>query len=76
LKVRLIGNNGDKEKLTNILNNLNISSDIDIISDEFKDKYNVKYGPAIIVDNIVIDDVNNLSNDELSSIFKELAYIN
>lgn len=67
--IRLIGSNGKEKKIINdVVKNLNCTVDIQEISLSDKDKYNIKHIPAIIIENVVISDVQELSKNELSDI--------
>ena len=33
-----------------------------------KDKFNIKYPPAIIIDNVLVDDISELSTTELKNV--------
>ena len=67
--VRLIGSKGKEKKIINdVVKNLNCTVDIEEISVSDKDKYNIKHIPAIIIENVVISDVQELSKNELSDI--------
>lgn len=69
LKIRLIGGSiGQKDKITKVVNNLNEEADVEIIPARDKFKYNIKYTPAMIIDNVVVSDINKLSDDELKSV--------
>lgn len=67
--IRLIGSKGKEKKIINdVVKNLNCTVDIQEISLSDKDKYNIKHIPAIIIENVVISDVQELSKNELSDI--------
>ena len=62
--VRLIGSKGKEKKIINdVVKNLNCTVDIEEISVSDKDKYNIKHIPAIIIENVVISDVQELSKN-------------
>lgn len=66
MKIKIVGNNKNiQEKLNNIIKTLPNSS-IEIVNDEVK--FNIKRNPAIIIDNVLIDDVNELSTSELKTV--------
>ena len=71
LKIRLIGNDGEKRKIKEIVNNLNCNVDIEEIPIQDKLKYNIKYTPAMIIDNVVVGDLSKLSDDELKEIVND-----
>lgn len=67
--IRLVGSKGKEKKIINdVVKNLNCTVDIQEISLSDKDKYNIKHIPAIIIENVVISDVQELSKNELSDI--------
>ena len=67
--IRLIGSKGKEKKIINdVVKNLNCTVDIQEISLSDKDKYNIKHIPAIIIENVVISDIQELSKNELSDI--------
>lgn len=67
--IRLIGSKGKEKKIINdVVKNLNCTVDIQEISLSDKEKYNIKHTPAIIIENVVIGDVQELSKNELSDI--------
>lgn len=72
MKVRLIGSKGKEKKIINdVVKNLDCNVDIEEISASDKDKYNIKHIPAIIIENVVISDVQELSKSELSEILNQ-----
>lgn len=73
VKVRLIGNDGEKIKLMNVVNNLNYNFDIELVPDKYKFKYNIKYTPALIIDNVVIADVDKLTASELHEVLSQFV---
>lgn len=66
MKIKIVGNNKNiQERLNNIIKTLPNAS-IEIVNDEVK--FNIKRNPAIIIDNVLIDDVNELSTSELKTV--------
>ena len=69
MKVRLVGSDGkDKKIINDVVKNLDCSIEIEEISSSDKDKYNIKHIPAMIIENVIIGDINELSKNELSDI--------
>lgn len=76
MKVRLVGSKGkDKKIIDDIIKSFDCSIDIEEISLIDKDKYNIKHTPAIIIENVVIDDLNELSKNELSDIIYQFLEV-
>lgn len=74
--VRLVGSKEEDKKIINdVIENFNYHIDIQEISALDKDKYNIKHTPAIIIENIVIDDLNGLSKNELNDIFYQFLEV-
>lgn len=69
MNIRLIGSSG-KEK--NLLNEIVKTFECDAIIEEIeaseKQKYHIKNTPAIIIENVVISEGEELTKDELSSV--------
>ena len=69
MKVRLVGSNGKEKKIINdVVKNLECPIVIEEVLESDKDKYNIKHTPAIIIENVVIGDINELSKNELKDI--------
>lgn len=66
MKIQIVGNNKKLEKtIIDITKNLhNIT--LEVVSDMVK--FNIKKHSAIIIENVLIDDVNKLSNNELKNV--------
>lgn len=66
MKIQIVGNNKLLEKrIHDVINSLpNI--DVEIVNDEVK--LNIKRHPAIIIENVLIDDINELSTSELKNV--------
>lgn len=69
MKVRLVSRDGKEKKIINeVVKNLDCSIEVEEISIQDKDKYNIKHIPAMIIENVIIGDINELSKNELSDI--------
>ncbi len=67
MKITILGKNKlIKRELKNIINDLKLT-DVEIINNE-NNKYNIKYTSAIIIDNVLIDDANDLSYNEMKNV--------
>ena len=55
-----------KKEINNIINDLKLT-DVEVINNE-NNKYNIKYTSAIIIDNVLIDDANELSYTEMKNV--------
>lgn len=67
MKITIIGKNKlIKNKIKNIINDFKIK-DVEIIDNKF-DKYKIKYTSAIIIDNVLIDDANKLTYNEIKNV--------
>lgn len=66
MKIQIVGNNKKLEKtiidITKDLPNITL----EVVSDMVK--FNIKKHSAIIIENVLIDDVNKLSNNELKNV--------
>lgn len=66
MKIRIIGSSGkDKNKLNEVVKNLECKADIIELPAIDKTKYNIKYTPAIIIENVVVSEGQELSMNEL-----------
>lgn len=69
MKIRLVGSDGrDKKIINDVVKNLDCSIEIEEISLQDKDKYNIKHTPALIIENVIISDIKELSKKELNDI--------
>ncbi len=67
MKITILGKNKlIKKEINNIINDLKLT-DVEIINNE-NNKYNIKYTSAIIIDNVLIDDANELSYTEMKNV--------
>ncbi len=67
--VRLVSSDGEDKKIINdVVKNLDCAIEIQEISLQDKLKYNIKHTPALIIENVIIGDINELSKNELSDI--------
>ncbi len=67
MKITIIGKNKlIKNEIKNIINDFKIK-DVKIIDNKF-DKYKIKYTSAIIIDNVLIDDANKLTYNEIKNV--------
>lgn len=67
MKITILGKNKlIKKEINNIINDLKLT-DIEVINNE-NNKYNIKYTSAIIIDNVLIDDANELSYTEMKNV--------
>lgn len=67
MKITILGKNKlIKKEINNIINDLKLT-DVEIITNE-NNKYNIKYTSAIIIDNVLIDDANELSYTEMKNV--------
>ena len=67
--VRLVSSDGEDKKIINdVVKNLDCAIEIQEISLQDKLKYNIKHTPALIIENVIIGDINELSKNELSNI--------
>lgn len=65
MKIRIVGNNDELEKKIN--NITHYLPDVTLeVSDELK--LNIKKTPAIIIENVLIDNINELSDFELKNV--------
>ncbi len=72
MKIKLVGSKENERQLINeVLHNLNCSVDIEELSTDNRFKYNIKHTPAIIIDNVVIDEVSKLSKNELRCVIQQ-----
>lgn len=70
MRITIVGENKKiRRKINNIVNDLEIS-DIDIVSDD-ESKYSIKHYPAIIINNVMLDDASKLNYNDLKSIILE-----
>lgn len=66
MKIQIVGSNKILEdKINDIIVNLP-NATIEIVSDRVK--FNIKKHPAIIIENVLIDDINELSTNELKNV--------
>ncbi|CDB28584.1 unknown [Firmicutes bacterium CAG:582] len=67
MKITILGKNKlIKKEINNIINDLKLT-DVEVINNE-NNKYNIKYTSAIIIDNVLIDDANELSYTEMKNV--------
>ena len=67
MKITIIGKNRlIKNEIKNIINDFKLK-DVEIIDNKF-DKYKIKYTSAIIIDNVLIDDANKLTYNEIKNV--------
>lgn len=67
MKIMILGKNKlIKKEINNIINDLKLT-DVEVINNE-NNKYNIKYTSAIIIDNVLIDDANELSYTEMKNV--------
>lgn len=67
MKITILGKNRlIKKEINNIINDLKLT-DVEVINNE-NNKYNIKYTSAIIIDNVLIDDANELSYTEMKNV--------
>lgn len=67
MKITILGKNKlIKKEINNIINDLKLT-DVEVINNE-NNKYNIKYTSAIIIDNVLIDDANELSYAEMKNV--------
>ena len=67
MKITILGKNKlIKKEINNIINDLKLK-DVEIIDNKF-DKYKIKYTSAIIIDNVLIDDANKLTYNEIKNV--------
>ena len=67
MKITILGKNKlIKKEINNIINDLKLT-DVEVINNE-NNKYNIKYTSAIIIDNALIDDANELSYTEMKNV--------
>lgn len=66
MKIQIVGSNKILEdKINDIIVNLP-NATMEIVSDRVK--FNIKKHPAIIIENVLIDDINELSTSELKNV--------
>ncbi len=66
MKIQIVGSNKILEdKINDIIVNLP-NATMEIVSDRVK--FNIKKHPAIIIENVLIDDINELSTNELKNV--------
>lgn len=69
MKIRLIGSNGkEKQKIDEVVKTLECQASIEEISATDRTKYDIKYTPAIIIENVVISEGQELSMNELKDV--------
>lgn len=67
MKITIIGKDKKvKNEINNIVNDLKLTNVIIINNKDIK--YNIKYTSAIIIDNVLINDANNLSYNEMKNV--------
>lgn len=67
MKITILGKNKlIKKEINNIINDLKLT-DVEVINNE-NNKYSIKYTSAIIIDNVLIDDANELSYTEMKNV--------
>ena len=67
MKITILGKNKlIKKEINNIINDLKLT-DVEVINNE-NNKYNIKYTSAIIIDNVLIDDANELSYTDMKNV--------
>ena len=67
MKITILGKNKlIKKEINNLINDLKLT-DVEVINNE-NNKYNIKYTSAIIIDNVLIDDANELSYTEMKNV--------
>ena len=67
MKVRLVGSDGEDKKIINdVIKNLDCSIEVEEISLNDKVKYDIKHTPALIIENVIISDIKELSKYELN----------
>ncbi len=70
MKITIVGdNNNMRNIIKNVVNDLEIS-DIDIVSGD-ENKYSIKYYPALIINNVILDDASKLDYNDLKKIILE-----
>jgi hypothetical protein len=72
MKIRLVNGNGkDLFKIKKIVNSLHIKTEIEEVTINDDAAYNIKHTPAIIIDNVVISGMNNMTVNDLEIVFKQ-----
>lgn len=72
MKITILGKNKlIKKEINNIINDLKLT-DVEVINNE-NNKYNIKYTSAIIIDNVLIDDANELSYTEMKNVIYQFT---
>lgn len=67
MKITIVGDNKKlKSKINDVVNDLEISDASIVIGDETK--YSIKHCPAIIINNVVMDDACKLNYNDLKNI--------
>ena len=67
MRITIIGKDKKvKQEINNIVHDLKLT-DV-IITNNKDDKYNIKYTSAIIIDNVLIDDANKLTYNEMKNV--------
>ena len=67
MRITIIGKDKKvKQEINNIVHDLKLT-DV-IITNNKDDKYNIKYTSAIIIDNVLIDDANKLTYNEIKNV--------
>lgn len=67
MEITLVGNNEKlKNKINDVVNDLEISNANIVIGDE--KKYCIKHCPAVIINNVVMDDASKLNYNDLKNI--------
>lgn len=66
MKIQIVGcNENEEKKFKEIIKNLpNVTTQVL----ENSCKFNIKYPPAMIIDNVVVDDIGSLSTNELKNV--------
>ena len=66
MKIQIVGSNKKcKTKIDKIIKDLPETTTVEELK---KDKFNIKYPPAMIIDNVLVDDISELSTTELKNI--------
>lgn len=76
MKIRLVGSRGKEKKvISEVAKTLDCEPVIEEISETDKSKYHIKRTPAIIIENIVISEGQELSKTELHDVMYQFIEV-
>ncbi len=66
MKIQIVGSNEKINKQINTIINDLTKQRIEVVFDQVK--FNIKYPPAMIIDNVLVDDLAKLTTNELKNV--------